>query len=99
MSSESSQGYGSSSRRKEPSLEPPAYVLNQHGARVLDPVNAIRTRGQAVRPTIYVGARLLVRNVALAAARSTPSRAAAAFGLRATSRPVDRELAALTSRH
>jgi hypothetical protein len=53
-------------RRREPSLNPPAEVLNKHGGRVLDPSGAVRLPGQPpIRPTVYVGARLLVRSVKL----------------------------------
>ncbi|MDQ1742136.1 MAG: hypothetical protein QOE23_475 [Pseudonocardiales bacterium] len=53
-------------RRREPSLNPPPEVLNKHGGRVLDPSNAVRLPGQPpIRPTVYVGARLLVRSVKL----------------------------------
>ena len=53
-------------RRREPSLNPPAEVLNTHGGRVLDPSSAVRLPGQPpLRPTVYVGARLLVRSVKL----------------------------------
>ena len=49
--------------RKEPSLSPPAYILNRHGGRVLDPSSAVRTANQPrVRPTVYVGGQLLVRD-------------------------------------
>jgi len=53
-------------RRREPSLNPPPEVLNKHGGRVLDTANAVRLPGQPpIRPTVYVGARLLVRSVNL----------------------------------
>jgi subtilisin family serine protease len=53
-------------RRREPSLHPPPEVLNAHGGRVLDPSSAVRLPGQPpIRPTVYVGARLLVRSVKL----------------------------------
>jgi subtilisin family serine protease len=53
-------------RRREPSLNPPAEVLNKHGGRLLDPASAVRLPGHPpVRPTVYVGARLLVRSVKL----------------------------------
>ncbi|HST48414.1 S8 family peptidase [Jatrophihabitans sp.] len=53
-------------RRREPSLNPPAEVLNKHGGRVLDPASAVRLPSQPpVRPTVYLGARLLVRSVKL----------------------------------
>lgn len=53
-------------RRREPSLTPPVEVLNRHGGRLLDPSRAVRLPGQPpIRPTVYVGARLLVRSVKL----------------------------------
>src|SRR5947209_8574193 len=53
-------------RRREPSLNPPPEVLNKHGGRVLDPSSAVRLPGQpAIRPTVYVGSRLLVRSAKL----------------------------------
>ena len=53
-------------RRREPSLKPPVEVLNKHGGKVLDPSSAVRLPGQPpIRPTVYVGARLLVRSVKL----------------------------------
>ncbi|HEX8095946.1 S8 family peptidase [Jatrophihabitans sp.] len=53
-------------RRREPSLNPPPELLNKHGGRVLDPSSAVRLPGQPpIRPTVYVGARLLVRSVKL----------------------------------
>ncbi|HEY0166845.1 MAG TPA: S8/S53 family peptidase [Jatrophihabitans sp.] len=53
-------------RRREPSLNPPPEVLNKHGGRLLDPSSAVRLPGQpAIRPTVYVGWRLLVRSVKL----------------------------------
>ncbi|MEO6503872.1 MAG: S8/S53 family peptidase [Jatrophihabitantaceae bacterium] len=53
-------------RRREPSLNPPAEVLTKHGGRLLNPSNAVRLPGQpAIRPTVYVGSRLLVRSVKL----------------------------------
>ncbi|SDJ44249.1 Subtilase family protein [Frankineae bacterium MT45] len=48
-------------RRREPHLSPPAYVLNKHDSRVLDPDNAVRFPGQIIRPTVYVASELLVR--------------------------------------
>jgi hypothetical protein len=53
-------------RRREPSLNPPPEVLNKHSGRVLDPSSAVRLPGQPpIRPTVYVGSRLLVRSVKL----------------------------------
>ena len=41
-------------------------MLTKHGGRVLDPAVAVRLPGHPpVRPTVYVGARLLVRSVKL----------------------------------
>jgi len=87
------------SRRKEPSLNPPSYVLNQHGGRVLEPGSAVQLKGQQIRPTVYVGSRLLVRNSALADVREALDRAAAAGGLKTSYRPVDPELQALAERY
>src|SRR6185437_5173861 len=39
---------------------PPDDFLEQHGARVLDPVTAMRLPGQGVRTTVYTSNRLLV---------------------------------------
>ena len=49
--------------RKEPSLNPPKYLLNRHGGRVLDPSSAVRSANQpAVRPTVYVGGQQVSYN-------------------------------------
>ena len=45
--------------RRRPRLSPPAYVLNKHDSRVLDPDQAVAFAGQTVRPTVYVGAELI----------------------------------------
>lgn len=48
-------------RRREPALAPPAYVLNKHNSRVLDPDTAVKFPGQILRPTVYVASDVLVR--------------------------------------
>jgi Subtilase family len=89
---------GPSSRRREPSLSPPPYVLNNHGGRVLDPVTAVRLRGQPpVRATVYVGARLLLRGAAVVNGDLPDDlkKAAEQAGLVATIEDRDRALLAL----
>ncbi|SOD72362.1 subtilase family protein [Jatrophihabitans sp. GAS493] len=63
-------------RRREPHLSPPAYVLNKHDSRVLDPDTAVRFPGQIIRPTIYVAAQLLVRYGIFEAVREDLDKAA-----------------------
>ena len=63
-----STGGGGRPPRKEPSLSPPAYVLNRHNGRMLDPTSAVVAPNQPTpRPTVYVGGQLLVRDGDLAA--------------------------------
>ncbi|MDQ1691148.1 MAG: hypothetical protein QOD87_1256, partial [Pseudonocardiales bacterium] len=83
----------STRRRREPSLSPPSYVLNKHGSRVLDPDSALRITGQRVRPTVYVGASLLVQASDLTETlRSELQRAANQFNLRLGEESTDVEL-------
>jgi hypothetical protein len=84
----------STSRRREPSLSPPSYVLNKHGSRVLDPDSALRIKGQLrVRPTVYVGASLLAQASDLTETlRSELQRAANQFNLRLGEESTDTEL-------
>jgi hypothetical protein len=50
---------------REPILVPSADVLVRYNARVLDPASAVRRRpDEVIRPTVYVGNRLLVRGLA-----------------------------------
>jgi len=81
-------------RRREPSLNPPAEVLNRHGGRLLDPGSAVRLPGQPpVRPTVYVGARLLVRSVKLDdAVLPALNQAASESNLRLVFDPADADL-------
>ena len=83
--------------RREPSLSPPPYVLDKHGSRVLDPDSAVRVKGQTIRPTVYVGASLLVRARDWADERvqSALGSAARSSGLRPVPQPADPELQAL----
>ncbi|MGI8882214.1 MAG: S8/S53 family peptidase [Jatrophihabitans sp.] len=88
-------------RRREPSLSPPDYVLTKHGGRVLDPSTAVRLPGQgAIRATVYVGARLLLRgaDVSNGEVPAELQQAAAQAGLVATVYPPDRELAEIAKR-
>ena len=88
-------------RRREPSLNPPPYILNQHGARVLDPTNAVRAPGQpAVRATVYVGSQLLVRDADVAGgARAADQGGQLRWSLDATFVPLDPQLLAVAERH
>jgi len=81
-------------RRREPSLNPPPEVLNRHGGRVLDPSSAVRLPGQPpVRPTVYVGARLLARSGKLDGdVLSALNQAAAEANLRLVFDPADAQL-------
>ena len=81
-------------RRREPSLHPPAEVLNRHGGRVLDPGSAVRLPGQPpIRPTVYLGARLLVRSVKLDdEVLPALNRAASECNLRLAFDPADADL-------
>jgi Subtilase family len=83
-------------RRREPSLSPPDYVLNRHGSRVLDPTSAVRLKNQKrIRPTVYVGARLLLRgyDVSAGTVPEALQDAARDAGLEASVYPPDVELA------
>ncbi len=87
-------------RRREPSLNPPPEVLNKHGGRVLDPANAVQLPGQPqIRPTVYVGARLLVRSAKLDGdLLAALNQAAAEANLRLMFDPADLELFELARR-
>src|ERR1700750_3408893 len=85
-------------RRHEPSLSPPPYILNRHGARVLDSTNALRLPGRTIRPTVYVGSRLLVPEQDVAAVSDMLDRAAELAGVSATYTSVDPDLRALADR-
>jgi subtilisin family serine protease len=83
-------------RRREPSLSPPDYVLNRHGSRVLDPTSAVRLKSQKrIRPTVYLGARLLLRgyDVSDGTVPTALQNAARDAGLEASVYPPDVELA------
>jgi len=55
---------------REPLLTPSADVLVRYNARVLDPASAVRRRpDEIVRPTVYVGNRLLTRGLAAGSVR------------------------------
>jgi hypothetical protein len=77
-------------------LSPPDYVLNRHGSRVLDPTSAVRLKNQKrIRPTVYVGARLLLRgyDVSDGTVPEALQHAARDAGLEASVYPPDVELA------
>jgi hypothetical protein len=77
-------------------LSPPDYVLNRHGSRVLDPTSAVRLKNQKrIRPTVYVGARLLLRgyDVSDGTVPEALQGAARDAGLEASVYPPDIELA------
>src|SRR6185312_10333701 len=100
MMSPDANGHAGRPSRKEPSLNPPRYVLNRHGGRVLDPESAVRTAAQpAVRPTVYVGGQLLVRDRDLETVRPLMARVLERLRLRARYLPVDQELYRLAERH
>jgi subtilisin family serine protease len=51
--------------RREPVLAPPNEILQRYNARVLDPTTAMVIAGQApIRPTVYIGDRLIVSGAA-----------------------------------
>jgi len=55
---------------REPLLTPTADVLVRYNARVLDPASAVRrSPDEVVRPTVYVGNRLLTRGLAAGSVR------------------------------
>jgi hypothetical protein len=75
-------------------------VLNKHGGRVLDPANAVRLPGQPeIRPTVYVGGRLLVRSVKLGdGVLAALNEAAAESNLRISFDEADQKLLQLAKR-
>src|SRR6185312_17303210 len=90
----------SNQRRREPSLAPPSYILNQHGARVLDPTTAVRAPGQpTVRATVYVGSQLRVRDADVEAVREPLTRAASELKLNASFAPLDPQLHAVAEQY
>jgi subtilisin family serine protease len=100
-SREESSTRSSSSRHREPSLSPPEYVLSHHGGRILDPANAVRLPGQRpIRPTVYIGARLLLRGAAVTDEKVPAALGAAAkqAGLTAEVDREDQELVELARR-
>jgi hypothetical protein len=67
---------------REPLLAPSADVVVRYNARVLDPSTAVRVPGQPpIRPTIYVGDRLIVSGMASDATKGTLQDAAKRNGL------------------
>ncbi|MEP7178730.1 MAG: S8/S53 family peptidase [Pseudonocardiales bacterium] len=67
---------------REPLLAPSAEVLVRYNARVLDPSTAVRVPGQPpIRPTVYIGDRLIVSGMATDATRGTLADAAKRNGL------------------
>jgi hypothetical protein len=69
-------------RGREPLLTPAAEVLVRYNARVLDPTTAVRVPGQPpVRPTVYIGDRLIVSGSVTDEARSALQEAARRNGL------------------
>lgn len=64
-------------------LFPPDSLLHDHGARVLDPVTAVRPRGdnRRLRPTVYVGNAMLVPAELVERLGSPLGQAAARYGL------------------
>jgi len=65
---------------------PPADVLRRHGARVLDPTDAVLRPGDRLRPTVYRTDRLILSQSVVTdpAMRSTLDTAAAELGLSLT---------------
>jgi subtilisin family serine protease len=67
---------------REPLLAPSADVLVRYNARVLDPSKAVRVPGQPpIRPTVYIGDRLIVSGMAAEATKDTLQAAAYRNGL------------------
>jgi serine protease len=66
----------------DPVIAVPAWLLARYNARVLDPATAVKTAGQnPIRPTVYLGDKLLVSGVAGNATRDALTKAAASKGL------------------
>jgi subtilisin family serine protease len=78
-------GKPSSSRprlRGEPAIVPPPDVLQRYNARVLDPTTAMVVAGQApIRPTVYIGNRLIVSGETDQNTQGALQEAARRFGL------------------
>lgn len=67
---------------REPLLAPSVEVLVRYNARVLDPTTAVRVPGQSpIRPTVYVGDRLIVSGSAGEGIKATLQDAAKRNGL------------------
>src|SRR5215204_5182319 len=62
---------------------PPESLLHEHGARVLDPVTAVRPRGdnRRLRPTVYVSNAMLVPAELVERVRMPLTEAARLYGL------------------
>ncbi|MCW2525053.1 MAG: hypothetical protein JWO63_3388, partial [Frankiales bacterium] len=89
-------------RTRDARFSPPAYVLNKHASKVLDPDTAVRLKNQRdVRPTTYVAANLLIglgdwQDSRLQAALQA---AAELAGLRLGAVDFDRELVEVAERN
>ncbi|HEY0637804.1 MAG TPA: S8 family serine peptidase [Pseudonocardiaceae bacterium] len=79
---------------------PAGSLLHDHGARVLDPVTAVRPRGDVrrLRPTVYVGDTLLVPDDLVDRLGGPLSEAARPFGLEPVLDERDRYRAGLLAR-
>ncbi len=65
MTSQPSQSRPTQPIGREPLLTPTADMLVRYQARLLDPTTAVRVPGQPpIRPTVYIGNRLMLRGVA-----------------------------------
>src|SRR4051794_15012996 len=74
----------------EDPLLPPLSVLRRHGARILDPFDAVLLPGQELRPTAYIAKWLLAPAAFVDNEEELLQRAAASVGLRADTRVDDK---------
>jgi len=81
-------------------LFPPDSLLQDHGARVLDPVTAVRPRGdkRRLRPTVYVAGSMLVPAELIEPIGQPLADAARLYGLQPTLDERDRRRAELLAR-